>query len=288
MELISETQVSETLLSASYECDPGVRNTGSELSLEGCEPLPNASDLAAGRFPLSENDPVLRIQGEDLLNILAGDLAREVSGVSDTVEPAAILGSVRAPSADISDRNAPINSSSPMDDNEFLRSYSYKEFVKVNYSEWNLRIARKNYVDQAKQMASDLYAIELRNWQAGIPWDLNRGRDVMCVVGTDQGKTMIAVCYASMFPSDYILFISPLVALMESQVCKIRREFLGRRAIVGGIDLVLTTAPARRLTNSQVRELVRYASVPVISTNIRTYGLTSKMVNIKWLYARQR
>ena len=40
-------------------------------------------------------------------------------------------------------------------------------------------------------MAKDLYGVDLREWQAGIPWDLRRGRDVMCIVATGQGKTMV-------------------------------------------------------------------------------------------------
>ncbi|RPB18706.1 hypothetical protein L211DRAFT_853881 [Terfezia boudieri ATCC MYA-4762] len=48
------------------------------------------------------------------------------------------------------------------------------------------------------------------------------GHDVACVVATGKGKTMVAVVYAALFPRSYILFVSPLVALMQEQVGKFK------------------------------------------------------------------
>lgn len=91
-------------------------------------------------------------------------------------------------------------------------------FLRVDYKERNLLAERVRRVHQAKEMAQGLYGVSLHEWQAGIPWDLRRGQDVMCVVATGKGKTMITSIFAGLFKSAFILYISPLIALMESQV----------------------------------------------------------------------
>lgn len=103
-------------------------------------------------------------------------------------------------------------------DNELFQYNSTKLFVEVDYAEVNSQENRSDAVSRAKTIAQDLYGMTLREWQAGIPFDLSKGRDTMCVMGTGQGKTMVAVTYAIMNPKSCILFVSPLVALMESQV----------------------------------------------------------------------
>ena len=40
----------------------------------------------------------------------------------------------------------------------------------------------------------------------------------MCIVATGQGKTMVTSIFNGLFMVAYVLYISPLIALMESQV----------------------------------------------------------------------
>lgn len=77
---------------------------------------------------------------------------------------------------------------------------------------------------KAEKVAEELYGIKLRNWQAGISWDLKNGKGVMCVVGTGEGKMMIVVMYAALFGDTCTLFISPLIALIESRVRILNHE----------------------------------------------------------------
>lgn len=101
-----------------------------------------------------------------------------------------------------------------------------QKLININYKTRNLFAARVRRVALAKRIGYDLYRIQLRDWQAGIPWDLKEGHDVMCVVATGQGKTMVASIYSALFPHNFIVFISPLVALIEEQVSKFRRQSL--------------------------------------------------------------
>ena len=105
------------------------------------------------------------------------------------------------------------------DQSHFLRNKDQK-FTKVNYASRNVLPARKPRIQVAHNAAQDLYQVSLREWQAGIPWDLKAGNDVMCVVATGMGKPMVAVVYATLFPKNHILFVSPLNALQEEQVWK--------------------------------------------------------------------
>ncbi|KAF8451277.1 hypothetical protein BGX38DRAFT_1269535 [Terfezia claveryi] len=110
------------------------------------------------------------------------------------------------------------------DDDDDVSPAGSPLFHKITYKYRNLEERRATHVKRAKSIAEELYQIKLKDWQAGIPWDLKKGKDVICVVGTGAGKTMIVVMYSALFGGDYILFISPLVALMESQVLKFSEQ----------------------------------------------------------------
>lgn len=109
---------------------------------------------------------------------------------------------------------------------EFDANSVDKLWAPVDYNARNQCAERVRRVEISRKVALDLYEIELQDWQAGIPWDLRNGQDVTCVVATGKGKTMVAVVYAALFPKCYILFISPLVALMQEQVEKFKSQGL--------------------------------------------------------------
>ncbi|KAI5780576.1 hypothetical protein DFH27DRAFT_617815 [Peziza echinospora] len=66
----------------------------------------------------------------------------------------------------------------------------------------------------------------LLRYNAGIPWDLRNGHDVMCVVATGQGTTMMISIFAAIFPTACVLMISPLITLMQQQVLDFEKQGL--------------------------------------------------------------
>lgn len=105
-----------------------------------------------------------------------------------------------------------------LEDSDLSHKLENQLFTRIDYKKRNFITERVARVSEAKELAKDLYGINLREWQAGIPWDLRKGRDVMCIVATGQGKTLVTSIFTGLFKEAYVLFISPLIALMESQV----------------------------------------------------------------------
>ena len=105
-----------------------------------------------------------------------------------------------------------------LEDSDLNHKVKNNMFSRIDYTKRNHIPERQARVLEAKDLAKDLYGVNLREWQARILWDLPKGRHVMCIVATGQGKTMVTSIFNGLFMVAYVLYISPLIALMESQV----------------------------------------------------------------------
>lgn len=84
-------------------------------------------------------------------------------------------------------------------------------------------ITRENWetnskLDELDRIAEDKLGITLHEWQRLGTARLLSGKDVLLLIATGSGKSMLFYLYALVRPQDVILVISPLKLLQEDMV----------------------------------------------------------------------